>query len=1428
MNTKTGPMNHNLFTHKTLAATIRHLLAAQAVGAIMLGALQTAQANPTGGQVMAGSAEIVQQGARMDINQASQRAVINWQSFSIDHGEHVNFNQPGRDAATLNRVIGNDPSAILGRLTANGNVYLVNQNGILVGKDAQINVGSLIATTANINTQDFMEGRMIFNEAGHADARIVNYGNITVQQGGLVALVAPGVENHGAIHAKLGKISLASGEAFTLDFYGDQLINLTVTPEQLAQIIGADGKPLSNSVSNTGEIIADGGIVTLMAGTGKAIVDSLINLQGYVQAQTVENRNGVITLMGDEGTTINVAGVLDASGQTESAQGGQVEIRAGEVNLQNGSLIDVSGRSDGGIALVGGDFQGSGDGVRAQNTTVARHAAIDADSKIAGDGGKVIVWADDNTVFEGVIDARGGSEAGNGGFVEVSGKNTLHFDGDVDASAKQGKAGELLLDPGDLIVKEMTVDENKTAAKPNSSGSLITTTTSYDAAVNVQKVNYLLQNGTSVALQAGNDLTVAATIDARAGTTGAGLTLTGGQNVNIYEDIYTNKGAITVKAISGDIVMNSGTVLYADDKQIKLEAGNNISAEHLVTKGAIVLNALGDVNLNQALAGEIINNSNQGIGSLAIKAGGDVSLNGIQSNGEVSVSAIDQANSVNHLNVHQAILTNGNVGLSAENITIAASGVIDTRGSDVNNFQSGNSITITGLNDVIVNADLIAKDAALNLTSTAGSVKRDDGLANPVVWEAGNGLITLDAYTDLNFDSIKTTGQAVLIAVTGSLTSHESLAAANPSFNIAENIVLKDVCITQDLNCGVGQLGTGQAEEIIIGTNGGYINHTGKLLTDHNLKFQTTSNNGTISLGEIEVRKNDAELTINANKSITLNGALLTDNNGKQVITSSNGSIIFNANVLAQNAEGLKATASNGAITFNEDIGFSNKVALGSLEVNAKNAITVNKDISASGNISLYQLGETDNQGNGLGDVIEYGSIYSGGDVFIGKDALVNNVIDISLFGNSKIIMSGEVVANIIRIGGNLDVMPTDASPTIKTVKSDLVSSNSVFYNYDANDTSMRDSNGSFLYFTFDENTGKYVDSDSSNPDSFRVTYADFIKHNVNTDASFYQLDTSTNEVFEVDSSGYRLSDYNNNYITLYNISNPLELKAVSLTANHVQVDGNISSLDNKALYIKASPSQNDRSLYDEINGSAIYYDRQQNYIVGYDLNRMGINPDISNMSIANISLKQGYTNALFTNNNPTFSVKYQLAMDDGTLLLSNEVLLSGGGTNIQDIYDASSPIYNNDRTFNNNYDPAFISQPPSITQSTIGETQKPPTQLSSFNGLNVGSNNGTSKILDNTFSPIDRLSLVSNPDAVAGGTGGGTNSTINTNSSNITNQTLGYANQGISQSQDSSDEEDDSDDRPEIIFFATSSEAQNADLGRGSPEDGATMPPFN
>jgi filamentous hemagglutinin family protein len=181
-----------------------------------------AVAGPNGGTVVGGKATIQGQGTgAVTINQATQNAIINWSTFNIGKGETTTFNQPNSASNALNRVIGGQgPSFLDGTLTANGHVFIVNRDGVLFGSNAVINTAGFLATTSDIRNDDFMAGKYNFNIPGLPSASIVNLGTITATSGGFAALVAPGVRNSGTITATLGTVSLAAGNAFTLDFYG--------------------------------------------------------------------------------------------------------------------------------------------------------------------------------------------------------------------------------------------------------------------------------------------------------------------------------------------------------------------------------------------------------------------------------------------------------------------------------------------------------------------------------------------------------------------------------------------------------------------------------------------------------------------------------------------------------------------------------------------------------------------------------------------------------------------------------------------------------------------------------------------------------------------------------------------------------------------------------------------------------------------------------------------------------------------------------------------------------------------------------------------------------------------------------------------------------------------------------------------------------
>jgi hypothetical protein len=189
------------------------------------------------------------------------------------------------------------PSEIMGTLTANGRVFVINRDGILFGPGAVVNTAGFLASTSDIRNSDFMAGRYNFNIPGRPDASIVNQGRITATSGGFAALVAPGVRNSGTITATLGTVALAAGNSFTLDLYGDKLITLAVNDQIASQVIDvATGKPLKSLVSNEGKIRANGGRVELTAAAARHVVDSVINTSGVIKANSIGHRNGMIVL----------------------------------------------------------------------------------------------------------------------------------------------------------------------------------------------------------------------------------------------------------------------------------------------------------------------------------------------------------------------------------------------------------------------------------------------------------------------------------------------------------------------------------------------------------------------------------------------------------------------------------------------------------------------------------------------------------------------------------------------------------------------------------------------------------------------------------------------------------------------------------------------------------------------------------------------------------------------------------------------------------------------------------------------------------------------------------------------------------------------------------------------------------------------------
>jgi filamentous hemagglutinin family protein len=414
------------------AASLRRRLLPLLIAGCFAG---NAIANPLGPQVVNGQAGFINQGNTLSVTN-TPGAIINWQSFSINPGELTRFIQQNPNSAVLNRIVGGDPSQILGALQSNGKVFLINPNGILFGQGAQVDVNGLVASSLNISNEDFLTGRLNF-KAGDKTAGIRNQGVITTPSGGQVYLIAPNVENSGIITSPKGEVVLAAGHTV-------QLVD-SANPDLHVVVSAPDNEAL-----NLGQIVAQSGKV--------GIYGALVKQRGIVNANSaVVGENGKIVFKASKDTVLDAGSKTSATGE---GKGGEIQVLGERVGLMGDAQVDASGKAGGGTVLVGGDYQGKNPQIKnAKRTYFGRDAVIKVDATDKGDGGKAIVWADDTTKAYGKIFARGGEQGGNGGFVEVSGKNTLGFSGQVDTSAANGKTGSLLLDP-------VTIDVVATATIP--------------------------------------------------------------------------------------------------------------------------------------------------------------------------------------------------------------------------------------------------------------------------------------------------------------------------------------------------------------------------------------------------------------------------------------------------------------------------------------------------------------------------------------------------------------------------------------------------------------------------------------------------------------------------------------------------------------------------------------------------------------------------------------------------------------------------------------------------------------------------------------------------------------------------------------------------------------------------------------------------
>lgn len=300
-------------------------------GASLLGLFCQAPAFalPSGATVVSGDAgfQTSTDGRHMVIDQQSHKLITNWNEFSVRADERVSFHQPGQDAVALNRVIGRNGSDIQGRIDANGKVFLVNPNGVVFGKSAQVNVGGLVASTLDLADRDFLAGNYQFS--GDSGATVSNAGSLQASEGGSIALLGARVSNDGVIQAQLGDVALGAGQGINLNFDGDGLLNLQV-----------DKGSVDALAHNGGLIRADGGQVLMSARSADSLLKTVVNNQGTLEARTLRSAEGRIVLDGGKQGTVRVAGKQDASA-IGGGNGGLVLNQGANVEIQRTAQVDT-------------------------------------------------------------------------------------------------------------------------------------------------------------------------------------------------------------------------------------------------------------------------------------------------------------------------------------------------------------------------------------------------------------------------------------------------------------------------------------------------------------------------------------------------------------------------------------------------------------------------------------------------------------------------------------------------------------------------------------------------------------------------------------------------------------------------------------------------------------------------------------------------------------------------------------------------------------------------------------------------------------------------------------------------------------------------------------------------------------------------------
>jgi filamentous hemagglutinin family protein len=614
------------------------------------------RANPSGGRVVAGEAAFSSSGSTLTIHQGSDRAIIHWQDFSIPGGSTTRFVQPSGASAVLNRVTGGNPSAIHGTLSANGQVYLINPNGILVGSGGVVDTAGFLASTLDVSDAAFLRGGDL-RFSGNSKASVVNLGRIGASEGDVI-LIARTVENHGEIHAPNGTAALAAGSEVLVKASGEERV-----------FIEAGNASEASSATQAGLIAAAAAEIKAAGGNEYALA---IKHTGVTRATGVSKSGGRVFLSAGGKSRLSQTGKIQA--RNPDGGGGTVRIEAARIEVGSTAVIDASADSnssngEGGTILAGGGLRGEDVSIgNAEQLVIDDGAQIHADGSGRGGGGEVVLWADGRTDFSGAVSARGGVDGGRGGFVEVSGKEVLNFRGLVDTGG-----GTLLLDPTNITIQASTGNQDNTW----SAGQI-------DAAL--QSNNLVLQADQDITWSGDASLTYTNLADRN-------LTLQAGRNI-LFTLVSSNGASILPGVGAGRL----GIVLNAD-RDTSGSGNIRLFNTTIDSNGGDIVFGGGVNPLTTAAVGS-------GTGSDAQKAGVFLSGSTLRSGtGSISLRGRGIAGASNAYGV----------AVTGGSRIESSSGPITLHGTGATGVQQNHGVFLTGANTVVTSAT-----GAISITGTGG------------------------------------------------------------------------------------------------------------------------------------------------------------------------------------------------------------------------------------------------------------------------------------------------------------------------------------------------------------------------------------------------------------------------------------------------------------------------------------------------------------------------------------------------------------------------------------------------------------------------------------------------------------------------------------------------------------------------------------